>query len=214
MEVKDILEKIDALGQEHDFFVYTTIGELDKSCCSTSETTVIDFDKTKDFVCKKSDMNPISSSDALKIIANNHRLDFIEMKSFQKFIQWQLKEDVPIDDQLDKVNKQIEDFDLKSKIKGSLLILDNIAHSNKLNLTKKERHLLDNTEKNFIVLTDISVEENPLEFITETLDFLGQASSSIQNILKEELASINPSALHNFHQPKLKSCDDIDEFYK
>jgi len=50
MEIKDFLQKLLDFGKQEGYFEETTIGQLDKSCCKDSITTIIDFDRTKDII--------------------------------------------------------------------------------------------------------------------------------------------------------------------
>ena len=67
------------------------------------------------------------SADALKILPHLNRLDFIELKGFQKFIQY---------DKEKNFQKKIEGFDLEGKIKDSLLVLDLVVKDKSICFTK------------------------------------------------------------------------------
>jgi len=81
-----MLERLMAFGISKNFFDVMPLGELEKSCCSNSKIEVIDYDKTKELVSSIAKIQQPKSADALKILPDLNRIDFIELKGFVKHI--------------------------------------------------------------------------------------------------------------------------------
>ena len=134
------------------------------------------------------------------------------MKGFKEFIKRQLNHSDSIDSQ---VRNKITDFDFLSKIRDSIIILNNIVLFKSFNITGKEQ-IYHKIVKNFIILTDIDIQQNPLELIAFSLSFLGQASSDMETIVAkivdDEIKQLE--AFENIQKPILFTCKKFDEFYK
>ena len=65
-------------------------------------------------------------------------------------------------------------------------------------------------------MTDIDIQQNPLELIAFSLSFLGQASSDMETIVAkivdDEIKQLE--AFENIQKPILFTCKKFDEFYK
>lgn len=203
-------------GKREGYFKETAIGQLAKTCCKQSVTTVIDFDRTKDVVVSEFHLQTLKSSDALKIVPHVGSIDFIELKGFKKFMKYGLRSGEP-GEARGQVREKIESFELAGKIMDSLYILQTVVFSRKFELTKAERAVFDGVSKRFIVVVDIEMDENPVEYIALTFSFLGEASTSIEKqvsgILKEELSKIPGSFLSNIQKPQLMNCNSLDAYY-
>jgi len=214
METVNLLSKIEKYGCDNGLFAYTTIGNLSKSCCNSSKTEVIDFDTTKEHICKQHNLQTLKSCDALKFLTNASRIDFIEMKGFKEFISREIKETKEVEE---KTKEKLTKFDFETKIRDSIAVLSILISSKSLSLSAQERNLFHKIDKHYVVLSDISIEKNPIDFLTMTLDFLGNASSNIEkkvlSVLEKELKNIKLSDFHNIHQPVLKNCENIDDYY-
>lgn len=114
-----MLQRLQDFGIREGFFDIKPLRELPKSCCLNAATEVIDYDKTKEILSKITPINQPKSADALKILPHLDRIDFIELKGFESFIHHN-KENRDVHKQVDR---QIEKFDLSTKIKDSLFIL-------------------------------------------------------------------------------------------
>jgi len=195
-----LIEMLDMLieqGLAKGFFELSELGQLDKSCCLDSTLEVIDFDKTKETVVaiNKSLQQP-KSTDALKIIPQLNRLDFIELKGFKIFIQR---------DKSRNFQKKIEDFDLEGKIIDSLFILDCIVKDNSIQFNKVTTKKYRRTEKYYFIVVDIEPSKEAIKDRLINLIFLS---------LKKSLNDIENSSLHNLNKPKLLSCNQIDSYYQ
>ncbi|MDM8548353.1 hypothetical protein QUF61_17825 [Candidatus Venteria ishoeyi] len=206
----NVIKHLSSIAQDKNWFVTMPLGELDKSCCPRAQTEVIDFDQTKTLVSRMMKKPTPKSCDALKIL--EQRLDFIEMKGWREFIRRNPSSAVP---------SQITKFNLKQKITDSLGVLKDVITLMQLGDAAQEQY--GETVKYYIVVIDIHLEDNPLEHLALSLDFLSESSTPVrQQIiqgLSEELGKL-PEQLTatselsaNLHQPLLKSCDDIDAYY-
>jgi hypothetical protein len=214
MEIKDFLQKLLDFGKQEGYFEETTIGQLDKSCCKDSITTIIDFDRAKDIIVSEFELQTLKSSDALKISPLPGNLDFIELKGFKKFIKHQFRTGDPAGIQ---IREKVENFDLVSKIRDSIYILQTIVLSRKLELSKKELTVFYKIPKKFIIVVDIELDENPIEYIALSLSFLSETSTSIEkqisDIVKKEIDKIPGSSFNNIQKPQLMNCKSIDDYY-
>ncbi len=214
MELKDFLQKLLDFGCNSEYFNIKPIGQLNKSCCPNSKTEVIDFDATKDKLCKEKGFQTFKSCDALKILPKSERLDFIELKGFKQFVK-RLKSDLSSSEQIDK---QIEKFDLANKVFDSNHIMYSLIHDKYYNLEKCDKVYYQTVKKSYIILVDIELEENGIENIALTLEFLGEDSTPIEKQILSKLTTTIItkdiiSSIKNFNQPILKSCKTIDDFY-
>ena len=75
------------------------------------------------------------SADALKILPILKRIDFIELKSFKEFFEHH--KDKPKLDQ--RLSRQVERFDLETKIHDSLFVMELLSRDKKLALTNEEK---------------------------------------------------------------------------
>lgn len=220
MEVRGFLERLLRYGTEKKFFEVDTIKSLDKSCCKSCDVEAINFDKTKDIVCSAMKLRPYKSVDALKIVVDAGRIDFIEMKGLNDFIFPKFADRNNFDKNKD-VSKQIEDkvasFDVVSKIEDSISLLRLIIDSQNFTLTNKEKTIFKSLPKNFFVVTDIEPEQNPLEYIVATLDLLSETSSSIErmclDIFSDQIKDTTYPNIYNIQQPLAMTCSGLSKFY-
>lgn len=196
-----MLEKLLAFGINNQYFDIKPLGQLEKTCCSSSQTEVIDFDKTKEMVSKIAQLQQPKSADALKIIPHKNRVDFIELKQFEEFIHHH-KINPGFNEELEK---QIEKFNLPKKIKDSLLILSILINGKDFKCTKSESSQYENVEKNYIIVVDINLCQNPIKDRLVTLVFLS---------MKRTIDNIPSSPLENFKETKLLNCKKIDSYYE
>lgn len=210
---EEFLERLEKFGVDNGYFEKKLISNISKTCCSTSNTEVIDFDKTKEKISSENKLQQPKSCDALKILHDKNRLDFIEFKGFKQFINHNTNKNFS-----KKLEDQVEKFNFPRKIRDSLFILENITHNNIFKITSHEKDFYEQTEKNYVILVDIDLKNNPVQGIAVSLSTLAQTSTKAEVLIKNELSShvssINGSSLHNLKQPILKSCSDIDSYYK
>ena len=206
MELEVFLQRLSDFGRHSNYFNVVPIRELNKTCCLNAITEVIDFDEVKNKICSSAKLQPYKSCDALKILPELGRLDFIEMKGFKKFIQY-LPHNMSKNQSKLKVDKQIKAFDLTGKLHDSYIVLNIVLHK-KSDLKREEIEFFQNVKKNYIVLVDIALEEEGIQNIALTLEFLSETSNPIEkqvgDILLKEIDSLSDLPF-NLNKPMLKS---------
>ncbi len=207
MAIEKMLLNFLKKGIDTKWFVVSTIGKLDKSCCIKSTIEVIDFDEAEILHRNKCSSISLKSCDALKILPKVERIDFIEMKSSKNL------DKNPKLKTLKALKVQIGNFDLLTKVTDSLHVLKAISIHKDISLTAKDRKLLRKTPKQFIFLTDLNHEENGLESFELTLDFLAVTSTDIKDLLKEEIDKIDVDNLNAILKPILMNCSDFETRY-
>lgn len=209
-----MLARLIAFGEDKGFFTVKALGELDKSCCPKAQTAVIDFDDTKAKMTKTAPLHQPKSADALKILPQLNRIDFIELKGFEQFVHHQ--KDAP--DINTRINRQIAKFRLADKIKDSLFVLDFLIKLKEFRCTIQENQQYRQASKNYLVVVDIDLYDNPMKDRLVTLDFLSENTSRIKDKialqLQQAVDDIPASSLENLQAPKLLSCKKIDAYYQ
>jgi len=198
-----MLEKLLKFGQEHYDFCEYKVKDIDKSCCDNEECKVIDFDRVKEKVVSLHSLRTISSCDGLKICCKDQRIDFIEMKGFKEF---KTRNEVTSK----KIDSQVKKFDFEKKIKDSYFLLQTIINSSNFNVKKEDYRQFENTLKRYFIVTDIQIEQNGIETIAFTLEFLANVSNidkNIQMCLQNKIDEIEQCFL--VEKPKLVGCDEI-----
>lgn len=212
MAIKDFLQRLLKFGKETGYFSVSPLGKIAKTCCPNAMTEVIDFDRVKDQICQQGQYKSFKSCDALKILPDGHCIDFIELKGFKEFRR-RLPANRPAEP---LIEAQIERFDLKTKIHDSYVVLYLLLHR-KNDLIKEEKTLYPEVNKNYLVLIDLELEENGIQNLAVTLDFLSEASDPIEkqivSRLTTEIENISFPDL-KINQPVLKSCKSIDDYYQ
>ena len=209
-----MLERLLEFGANNKFFNIELLGELEKSCCSDSKTEVINFDKAKEKISEAATLHQPKSVDALKILPQLNRLDFIELKGFEMFI----KHSNPKHCGDQQVNDQIEKFGLAEKIRDSLFVLSLLIRLKEFKCTNIEIQQYQKTKKYYLVVVDIDLYENPIKDRLITLDFLSENIATLKNTILEKLNQVVDdipcSSLENLEKPKLLSCKKIDKYYQ
>lgn len=209
-----MLERFMEFGINNNFFEVKPLGQLEKSCCRHSKIEIIDFDKTKERVSMSAPLHQPKSADALKILSQLNRIDFIELKGFEKFIQYNNdKQNVE-----KEVRNQVEKFSLTEKIKDSLFILSFLIKHKDFKCTKIESKQYQEVTKNYLIVVDIDLYQNPLKDRLITLTFLSENFANIQRKIAEELnQSIDNfpcSSLENLEKPRLLNCTKLEGYYE
>ncbi|MCX7089225.1 MAG: hypothetical protein NTV00_14380 [Methylococcales bacterium] len=209
-----MLERLIEFGINGHFFYFMPIGQLEKSCCSNSKLEVIDFDKTKEILSNITKLQQPKSADALKILPLLDRIDFIELKGFKKFIQY--NQDKPDIDK--EISYQVEKFGLTEKIRDSLFVLTLLTKLKEFECKKSEREQYQKATKNYIIVVDIDLYQNPIKDRLITLAFLSEATINIKSRILDELSQsvdrILISSLENLQKPMIISCKNIDSYYQ
>jgi hypothetical protein len=137
-----MLKRLMEFGIQEKFFDIKPLGELPKSCCTESKVDVIDFDRTKEIISKICGLQQPKSADALKILPDLNRIDFIELKGFQQFIKHFDKQSKGHSQPDETIKNQIVDFNLSEKIHDSLFILNSLIHHKDFKRTQSLAKLL------------------------------------------------------------------------
>jgi len=194
MAIIDIFNKIEVSCLQNE--AISTIGKLNKSCCQNSDIHICDFDKLKDVFYKGTDKP--KSCDAIKILRAKEQIDFIEMKSIQDILKWQKPQNKC------KLNTHIEKFDFVKKVHDSILII-----KEKL-ISQNEVTDYNTIKKQPILLTD---DDENIYTIAFAFDYLGNLSTDIKELMKNEIDKLEPNLMININQPKLKDCKTIINEY-
>jgi len=209
-----MLERLVEFGISEGFFDIMPLGKLEKNCCSTSKIEIIDYDKTKEMVTKTSPLHQPKSADALKILPQLNRIDFIELKGFEKFIQY--NNDKPDVDE--EISNQVKKFGLTEKIRDSLFVLSFLIKFKNFKCTKTESEQYQKVKKNYLIVVDIDLYQDPIKDRLITLAFLSENTTNIKRKIAEELNrsidNIPCSSLENLEKPKLLNCRKIDGYYE
>ena len=213
MELEDFLQRLLDFGYDSDYFHQKSIGTIDKNCCPNATTQVIDFDETKDKVCSEAKLQPYKSCDALKILPDLKSLYFIEFKGLKQFAHYVDSKIAP-SLQEQKIAQQIEKFDLETKLHDSYIVLYFVLTKNS-SLKKTDKRCYRFVEKNYIILVDTAVEEQGIQNLALTLEFLSETSSPLEKKIATKLA-VEIDELSDLpfkiNKPMLKSCKTIDSF--
>ena len=178
-------------GKTNGYFDIKRIGDFDNAVSegfSHINTQAIHFDKTKEKICKECKQESIKSCDALHIIPNKNRINFIEFKQIidnSNLIRW------------------TTGLNLAQKIKDSkevlLLILRNpqIVHSDKVNK-------FNNLEKNVIISFDVlTSSKNKIYVYIKYFQ--------VKQLIIKELKNIIP--VENFNNPECIKTNEFDIEY-
>lgn len=207
MAIEKTLTNFLSKGIETKWFIISTVGQLDKSCCLKSNIEVIDFDEVEILHRKKCGASSLKSCDALKFFPNDKRIDFIEMKSIKNILK------NPKINTKTELQNQITKFDFVNKLRDSLHVLTTIANHTEIGLSGTERNQVKTTSKQLIILTDLDFEEDTINTITFTLEFLANTSTDIKDLLQDEIVKIGEDTLNNLLKPKLMNCSKFETYY-
>lgn len=210
-----MLKRLMEFGIKEKFFDIKSLGELPKSCCPHSKVEVIDFDQTKEIISSKIELQYPKSADALKILPDLNRIDFIELKGFQQFIKHFDKQPKSHSHPDETIKNQIADFNLSRKIRDSLFILNFLLHHKSFECKQSEATQFEKAKKGYLIVVDIELNKDPIKDRLVTLTFLskGNLEHKIINELNHFVSDIPSSALENLEAPKLVSCKTIDRYY-
>jgi len=211
--LKTLLEN----GKKIGLFEIKKLEELDTQNRISSKVEVIDFDAVKDNIFKvfnehEYGFNSLKSCDAVKIIPHENRLDFIEIKGIGEFCE--RNSELEISATIDKIDKQIEKFNLPNKIFHSLSVLSIIFQIRQIGLTNDQKEsFFDEIASDFIVVLDSEIEQDSIQSFGAMLEFLAETSNiKREYILRLEQAIAGISIL-KIKKPLLKYHSEIDNHY-
>jgi len=210
-----ILKKILNFGIDKNYFIKKPIKKIEKSCCSL-EKEIIDFDNTKEIICKEANQQTRKSCDGLCLQGS---INFIEFKSlnnfFEKEFQYKLnQENIEEIEIIEIIKEKVKDFNFKRKITDSLWLLDYILRHQDLSLSNSEIDKYDSIEKNYFVvkdeiiaLVDLTINLNLLSYEGNSLKYRKIMDIEIQN-------SLNNIINIEVNKPKLLNCNELEKILK
>lgn len=178
----------------------TTLCDLHKPCnpargCTREQSYfVIDFDRVEENWHKRHHSPSRPSVDTLTY--NNQYLYFIEIKGWKQFLLNQKKLS------LDKIQKQVDRYNLQGKLLDSIFLCEEIIQNEKL---------LEHIPVVYVLVTDIDTHENGLQALNQQLNWLAQTSSSWETVCNELLGQ-KLQAVENI-RTKYISCKLFDSLF-
>jgi len=192
-----MVQRLKEFGIENNYFQYKNLFEVsDKTCCDNG-VEYIDFDETKKIVVKETSQDNRASCDALLI---NDSFNFIEFKSFKNVMKYGNKE---------SFLEEIQDS-LENKIGDSLWIFDSIPRHKNFILTKQEKKVYKNIEKNYYIVVDVDI--NPIENLAFTLSSLALGRTNIYDDLISVTSKIvGDITTFSVNKPQLIECKTLKQ---
>jgi hypothetical protein len=208
-----ILDKVLEFGISKEYFKILPIKDIDKSCCQL-EYKIIDFDESKDIICKESNQVTRKSCDGLCL---NTSIDFIEFKSlnnfFDKEFEYKLKSNKKNLEESQIIKEKVDGFDFQKKIRDSLWLFDYILGHHELRLDNSElKEIHNNLEKNYFIVKD---NYQPLINIMEQFNILAKNNhnklsnrKTMDILIKKELDNITMVV----NKPQLIDCNELKKY--
>ena len=208
-----ILDKILEFGISKEYFKILPIKDIDKSCC-VLDYRVIDFDESKDIICKESNQVTRKSCDGLCL---NSSIDFIEFKSinnfFNKEFKYKLKSNKINLEESKIIKEKVDNFDFQKKIRDSLWLFDFILGHHQLKLNNNElKDIHSNLEKNYFI-----VKENYQPLINMMTQFNTLAKNKHNKLSNRETMDILIEKELDIikleiNKPKLIDCNELKKY--
>jgi len=210
-----ILEKVLNFGISKKYFEKLAIKDIDKSCCNLNDK-IIDFDKTKDIICKESNQSTRKSCDGLCL---KDSINFIEFKSlnnfFDKEFKYKLKSNKVNKQESEIIKEKVSSFNFDKKIRDSLWLLDYILnhHEMKFKNDDLEQFYNGKIEKKYFIVKD---DFQPLINISIQFNALaGLKDNSLKNRkTMDVLINENLSKITLINKPKLINCTELQDILK
>jgi len=207
-----ILEKVLNFGLSKNYFEKLSIKNIDKSCCKL-DNLLINFDKTKEMICKEANQTTRKSCDGLCL---NNSIDFIEFKSINNFFdqefKYKLKSNKENISESQIIKEKVSGFNFQKKIRDSIWLFDYIInhHELKLNNTNLE-YIYNDIEKNYFIVKD---NYQPLIDLTLQFNTLGKLSNNrlsnretMDIFINEDLEKVTL-----VNKPKLIDCNKLKKY--
>lgn len=174
----------------HYVFIEKKISELDKTC-SDLDLEVFDFDKAaeewgrilKDGI--NLNISKVPSCDALKISPEMRKFDLIEMKSVKNFIGNNSPDKV---NKMQDIEKKCDEYkkECKDKYRWSMQILEYLILYSDCGLNKNDKKRLRDMEKDYYILSDYGIKQNPSEVLAMNLFTLSHPSNRAKKNINNE----------------------------
>ncbi|EOO24788.1 hypothetical protein IIU_06608 [Bacillus cereus VD133] len=214
-----MLKKLLDKGVSLELFELKALKDLEGSCASDANLEVVDYDKVKEDIYALMNgknnalkFNQPKSCDGLKIMPTEGRIDFIEIKGIQSFCaSLNSRKNLNVEKE---INKQIANFSLEDKIEDSLHIFKQLLQIDKFEFNNNEkRTLLNNIEKNYIIVIDEEIEKDYAKQIAVNLGFLSTTSNYADQVIVKLKETVNGIQITKVTKPILISHSKIDEYY-
>lgn len=140
-----------------------------KGCKVQQNYPVLDFDGVKHLWRKQRKQAETSSVDALTYKAQE--LYFVEIKGWKQFLIYQQISEASI-------RQQVDTYDLQGKLLDSVALCEEIIG---------ETEILKSIPSVYVLVTDISINEQGLESITANLNLLGSTSTNWETVCNRYL---------------------------
>jgi len=194
------------------YFIRYHIKDIDKSCCSLN-TEIIDFDRTKEIICKEHKQTTRKSCDGLCL---KDSITFIEFKSLNNFFdiefQHKLKSNKKNLEESEIIKEKVSGFNFNKKIRDSLYIMETIIGLNHLIWMNEELEEYHKIEKNYFIVKD---NYQPLINIMEQFNILAKnKNNKLSN--RETMDILIEKELDNItivlNKPKLIDCNELKKY--
>ena len=207
-----ILNKILNFGIDKNYFIKKPIKQIEKSCCSLEEE-IIDFDSTKEIICKEANQQTRKSCDGLCLKGS---INFIEFKSLNNFFEKEFKYKLNQENikEIEIIKEKVRNFNFKRKITDSLWLLDYILRHKDLSLKNNEIDECESIEKNYFIIKD---EFQPLVNLISNLNLLANESNNLKyrKIMDIEIKnSLDVLIKIELNKPKLIDCKQLEQILK
>ena len=210
-----ILERVLEFGISKNYFEKLSIKDIDKSCC-TLDNKIIDFDKTKEIICKESNQTTRKSCDGLCL---KDSINFIEFKSlnnfFDKEFKYKLKSNKENLKESEIIKNKVLSFGFDKKIRDSLWLFDYILNHHEIKLKSDDLEQFYNgiIEKKYFI-----VKDNFQPLINLSMQFNTLAGVKNNQLKNRETMDIlidkNLSKITLINKPKLIDCNELQEILK
>jgi len=206
-----ILNEILNFGISKKYFKILPIKDIEKSCCDL-EFRIIDFDESKDLICKASEQTTRKSCDGLYL---HKSIDFIEFKSinnfFSKEFKYRLKANKTNISESQIIKEKVSKFNFNKKIRDSVWIWDYIINHHEIKLKNDVLESVYKIEKNYFIVKDNS---QPLINLAIQFNTLGQIQNNKLSNHETMDILINESLdkITIINKPQLIDCKQLKKY--
>ncbi len=168
-------------------------------CGKESEKMVVNFDTVKNMYCLQEKIgDPWPSVDA--VLNKDKTFLFVEIKGWQNFERFQLKDIENEDEKKLRVEEQVKKYNLKQKIEKSMDICRNLSH---------DPQVFDSMPIIYVLVTDVDTILDPLVRLRAQLGILSYKAVNIPLYTNAVVNELNGMGMII----RYKTCRKFDEFY-
>ncbi|WP_322924522.1 hypothetical protein [Paenibacillus campi] len=204
-------------GTKHGIFTIVALEKLDVHRKIRAKVEVIDYDKTKELLFTEISKGSLSfkqlkSCDAIKIIVDDNRLDFIEIKGIKQFCE--TYHQLSAAEGKQKIDDQLQRFNLPKKIKDSLIILQLLMCTNEIGLNNQQKATFDEEVIcDYIIVIDAEIEQDSIKSFATMMSYLADYSSFQQEYIVRLTTSLDTIEDFKIKKPVLKYHSEMDIHY-